>query len=205
MRNCDLTVQDAMILLNLIHPWTIHPLKQSGIKLTIKLNKRCGEAAKCKVIIFFLANVPQSSQTKIMIYQGILQEYRVSPLTLTSYMTLVSYLPCLSLKSGGPKVSSSSKILWYRMCFFITLMSPLDFQQGLNVQNNSSLYYNLKRQTKFVTIKPKQRRPKKKKKFSVLYLPLSGKCILEELDNWSQNSNSSLFLMYQVKQQENYF
>lgn len=65
--------QHDMIPYNLILSWTIHPLKQSGIKLTIKLNKKWGKAAKHKVIIFFLANVPRSTQTKIMIYQGIIE------------------------------------------------------------------------------------------------------------------------------------
>lgn len=45
----------------------------SGNKLTVKLNKKCRETAKCKAVIFFLANVPQSAQIKTAIYQGIIQ------------------------------------------------------------------------------------------------------------------------------------
>ena len=41
--------------------------------MTIKLNKKCGETAKCKAVIFYLASVPQSTQTKTVIYQAVLQ------------------------------------------------------------------------------------------------------------------------------------
>lgn len=40
-----------MILYNLVNPWTIYPLKQSGVKLAVKLNKSCEEAINVRLFL----------------------------------------------------------------------------------------------------------------------------------------------------------